>query len=217
MTLPSLRGRKKKFGLSRRAEKRVRASHLLFRGQGASHSGEGARRRSRQRTGPQLEIVPALSPAQISLVRRLFKEYAASIGISLCFQNFEEELASLPGRYARPTGALWLAEFEGKLAGCVALRALGRHICEMKRLYVRPEYRGQQIGRALAERVLEEARQLGYRAIVLDTLSSMKPARALYASLGFKRTKPYGGKGPKGVVYMRRSLKMIRPSVAANR
>jgi putative acetyltransferase len=120
-------------------------------------------------------------------VLALFREYAASLGVDLSFQNFDEELASLPGDY----DPILLARWNGELAGCVALHALGGGICEMKRLYVRPAYRAQRIGRALAVRIMEEARKRGYRAMRLDTLPSMQNAMRLYESLGFTDIQPY--------------------------
>jgi len=157
----------------------------------------------RVRVSAQLEIIPAISAGRVSQARTLFHEYAAELGVSLCFQNFNAELATLPGDYALPTGALFVAEFEHELAGCVALRKLGRGVCEMKRLYVRPAFRGKEIGRALAKSIVTEARRLGYRAMALDTLSSMRPAMALYQSLGFKKTKAYYANPLDGVVYMK--------------
>ncbi len=106
----------------------------------------------------------AETPSQIAQARELFLEYAQSLGFSLCFQNFDQELAELPGDYAPPEGRLLLAEFEGQLAGCVALHKLEPGICEMKRLYLRSQFRGKGLGRVLADRIIAEARQIGYRA-----------------------------------------------------
>src|ERR1700730_5280717 len=139
-----------------------------------------------------LTFTPAESPAQIAQVRELFLEYAQSLGFSLCFQHFDKELAGLPGEYAPPEGRLLLVECEGQLAGCVALHKLGRGVCEMKRLYLRPQFRGKGLGRALAERVIAEARQVGYRRMRLDTVETvMKDAVAMYRKLGFKQIAPY--------------------------
>ncbi len=125
-------------------------------------------------------------------VRELFREYQSWLGVDLCFQSFEEELATLPGKYAPPRGKLLLAEVDGRLAGVIGLRALGEDICEMKRLYVRDWAKGQGIGRALVDRLVAEARALGYRAMRLDTLQSTMPqANHLYDQLGFREIPAY--------------------------
>jgi putative acetyltransferase len=123
--------------------------------------------------------------------RELFREYERAIGVSLCFQDFEREVAGLPGDYAAPRGGLWVLEVNGALAGCVALRPLSRDEGEMKRLYVRPAFRGLSLGRALARHVIAVARGKGYRVLRLDTLATMKSAQVLYAHLGFVDTAPY--------------------------
>ena len=148
-------------------------------------------------------IRPAQSPTEIAQVRELFLEYAQSLGFSLCFQSFDQELASLPGDYAPPRGRLLLAEYDGQLAGCVALHKLEDEICEMKRLYLRPQFRGGGRGRALAERLIDEARGIGYRRMRLDTVEPvMKNAVALYRILGFKEIAPYCANPIKGAMYM---------------
>lgn len=138
-----------------------------------------------------IEIRPATTPDEIDLVRSLFREYAASLEIDLCFQGFEEELAGLPGKYAPPDGRLLLAWRGEEVLGCGALRPIGDGACEMKRLYVRPGARGEQLGRRLAERICSEARTAGYSRICLDTLPSMAAAQAIYSSLGFRPIDPY--------------------------
>jgi len=139
-----------------------------------------------------LTIIPASTSAQIAQARELFLEYASSLGFSLCFQNFDKELAALPGDYAPPEGRLLLAVYDNQLAGCVALHRLEPVICEMKRLYVRPQFRGKGLGRALAEHLIAEARQMGYRRMRLDTVEPMmKDAVAIYRRFGFREIPPY--------------------------
>lgn len=153
-----------------------------------------------------LQIVEAHAGKNLQDVRQLFEEYATSLGISLDFQHFDKELATLPGDYAPPGGRLLLALSEGQVAGCVALRPLSNGICEMKRLYTRPQFRSLKIGRALAEAVIEKARRVGYTRIRLDTLPTMERARAMYASLGFKEIAPYRYNPIEGTAFMELTL-----------
>jgi putative acetyltransferase len=140
--------------------------------------------------------------ADVATARALFEEYQRSLGFSLCFQNFDAELAALPGAYAPPEGRLLLAFAGGEPAGCVAFRKLGEGICEMKRLWVRPAFRGTGLGRRLAESLMAEARAIGYRAVRLDTLPSMAAAQALYLSLGFRDIPPYNDHPIEGTRFM---------------
>jgi len=154
-----------------------------------------------------LTFAQAASPAHIAQARELFLEYAHSLGFSLCFQNFDRELAELPGDYAPPEGRLLLVECETQIAGCVALHKLAPGICEMKRLYLRPRFRGKGLGRALAERIIAEARQIGYRRMRLDTVEPvMKDAVAMYRKLGFKQVAPYRPNPMAGAMYMELEL-----------
>ena len=149
----------------------------------------------------KIHITRAQSPDQIDEVRRLFREYERFLGVDLCFQSFEEELAGLPGKYGPPDGVLLMAMDGRQSAGCVALRKVEDGVCEMKRLYLKPQYRGQGLGRRLAERIVGEAVALGYRVMRLDTLDKLKEAMGLYEAMGFRRRDPYYGNPLPGVVY----------------
>ena len=153
-----------------------------------------------------MQIIEATALPDIERARSLFREYETSLGVDLCFQGFEQELAGLPGAYARPSGRLLLAVDDGRPAGCIALRPLGADGCEMKRLYVRPEFRGRRVGRLLAERLLAEARAIGYARLRLDTLPSMKEAIPLYRSLGFAEIAPYYANPVPGALFMELAL-----------
>ncbi len=154
-----------------------------------------------------LRITEATSPEHIDQARRLFEEYAAALNISLCFQNFDKELANLPGDYAPPQGRLLLAFDQNNLVGCVGLRALASDTCEMKRLYLRPESRSQGLGRELAQTIITEARSIGYKRMRLDTLpGKMDRALALYRSLGFKEIEPYYENPVEDVTFMELQL-----------
>jgi putative acetyltransferase len=152
------------------------------------------------------KLIEAESAGDLAHIRALFAEYGASLHFSLCFQRFEEELAGLPGAYARPEGCLLLALRGDEAAGCAALRKIASGVAEMKRLFVRPAFRGKGLGRVLAEAILDEAAKAGYRSIKLDTIDSMKEAIALYRDLGFKPTSPYTHNPIPGALFMERSL-----------
>ena len=139
-----------------------------------------------------IELTQATLPKEIEDIRSLFLEYGRSLGFSLCFQSFDDELKNLPGAYGPPEGRLLLARCEGRAAGCIALRSLQPRICEMKRLYVRPSDRGKGLGHMLVDRLLAEARAIGYERMRLDTVeSAMKDAIALYRRIGFREIAPY--------------------------
>lgn len=138
-----------------------------------------------------IDIRDAEFPRDLAEVRALLREYVESLDIGLDFQDFEGEFGTLPGKYAKPAGRLLLAWSGAEAVGCVALRAINDRDCEMKRLYVRPKARGEQLGRRLTERICQEAREIGYGRICLDTLSTMTQAQALYRSLGFVPIEPY--------------------------
>jgi putative acetyltransferase len=150
-----------------------------------------------------MKLILATSESDIKEARTLLQEYAAWLGISLCFQNFDRELAALPGEYAPPDGRLLLAFEDDELAGCVALRKIRATTCEMKRLFLRPAFRGRGLGRVLVERIIEEARQIGYTQMCLDTLPGrMDQAIALYKSIGFKEIEPYYNNPVAGATFM---------------
>ena len=154
-----------------------------------------------------MKLIQAQSTDEISCARELFKEYAANLEINLCFQNFDQELTKLPGEYVPPGGRLFLAVAGEEAAGCVALRKIGVGVCEMKRLYVRPGFRGTGLGRTLAEKVIEAAREIGYRSMRLDTLpGKMDRAITMYRALGFKEIEPYYDNPVEGAVFMELEL-----------
>jgi putative acetyltransferase len=153
-------------------------------------------------------IEDAHAAPSLDEVRALFVEYAGSLDVDLCFQDFDAELAGLPGAYAPPGGRLLLARVDGRPAGCVAVRGLEPGACEMKRLYVRDGFRGLRLGRHLAERAIREARDAGYGTMRLDTLATMAAARALYASLGFRPIPPYRHNPVPGTAYLALDLRV---------
>ena len=153
-----------------------------------------------------LTIEQSVSGQAVVETHRLFEEYAASLGVDLCFQDFARELETLPGDYAPPAGRLLLARDDGEIAGCIALRPIDGQICEMKRLYVRPAFRGSGLGRLLVDRIISEARQAGYRQMRLDSLPSMVPAITLYRQLGFRDIPSYGRNPVAGAVFLELSL-----------
>ena len=159
---------------------------------------------------PEITLVCPGTPEQFDEARAVMREYAAALGIDLCFQNFDAELAALPGDYAPPGGQLLLAYVDGALAACGALRPLVdtdyANACEMKRLYVRPAFRRFGLGRLLAQALMDEARRGGYSAMLLDTLDDMEAARELYASLGFEEIPPYYFNPIAGAHYLKATL-----------
>ncbi|MEO7970327.1 MAG: GNAT family N-acetyltransferase [bacterium] len=150
-----------------------------------------------------MRIRQASTEPDIQRAHELFEEYASWIEISLCFQNFDKELAGLPGDYAPPSGRLFLAIDGYKVMGCVALRKIGDGVGEMKRLYVRPEFRGRGLGRTLTEKLIAEAKQIGYARLRLDTLpGKMDQAIAMYRSFGFQEIAPYYKNPVAGATFM---------------
>jgi putative acetyltransferase len=150
--------------------------------------------------------IRAAAPGDIPACRELFVEYQRSLGVSLCFQGFDRELEQLPGDYVPPRGGLWLASIAGALAGCVALRPIGDDAGEMKRLYVRPDYRGRHLGETLARHVIDTAQRSGCRVLKLDTLPTMREAQRLYERLGFVDTPPYNDNPVDGVRFLALAL-----------
>ena len=151
----------------------------------------------------EITIGVAESPGDIAAVRELFQEYAAWLGFSLCFQDYDTELATLPGKYASPTGRLLLARCDGTAVGCGALRPLEPGICEMKRMYVRSQFRGRRFGLILAQRLIADAKLIGYDVMRLDTIPKQMPeANRLYHSLGFYEILAYYGNPQPGVCYL---------------
>ena len=156
---------------------------------------------------PSLHATQVQSREQVAEIRELFLEYAQSLTFDLCFQSFDKELAGLPGDYAPPEGRLLLAIFDGQTAGCVALHKIENDVCEMKRLYVRPQFRGKGLGKALAERIIHEAREIGYKKLRLDTVEPvMRAAVAMYRQLGFQEIEPYRANPIEGALYMELQL-----------
>jgi len=156
-----------------------------------------------------LRIAEARWPDDRATVAALFGEYVFSLAEDISFQNVDDELATLPGKYARPGGVVLIARERGEAAGAIAYRMVEPGVCEMKRLYVRPAFRGRDIGRELANELIEDARARGYRTMLLDTLASMSNARALYRDLGFVAVAPYYDNPLPGVMYM--ALELIPP------
>jgi ribosomal protein S18 acetylase RimI-like enzyme len=157
-------------------------------------------------------VQEAIAGDQIAAVRQMFRQYAASLSFALDFQDFDAELASLPGAYAPPGGRLWLALRNGQAVGCAALRPLSDDVCEMKRFYVRPDSRGHGIGRRLATTCIEAARAIGYARIRLDTVPEMTAAIALYESLGFRDIDPYCANPIAGARFMELTLRPAEPA-----
>jgi ribosomal protein S18 acetylase RimI-like enzyme len=159
---------------------------------------------------PQIQLITPSDASALEATREIFREYAEGLGVDLCFQDFETELATLPGEYAEPRGALRLALVDGALAGCCALRPLDTvdypNASEMKRLYVRKAFRGFGLGRQLAEAILDAAREAGYNCVLLDTLDDMEAARALYEELGFVDIPPYYHNPIAGAHYLKVDL-----------
>lgn len=167
---------------------------------------------SEARSEIRIEIQPAQGQADMATVRALFLEYADWLQVDLCFQDFEKELAELPGAYTPPKGGLWLARVAGEVAGVVGFRPLADGICEMKRLWVRPGFRGHRLGVRLAELSVKEARAAGYRAMCLDTLGHMTAARGIYKNLGFQEIPAYYDNPLVDVRYLKLDLEALPAS-----
>ena len=154
-----------------------------------------------------IEIVEANTDDLITKAKELFQEYAESLGFDLCFQNFDQELDDFPGQYSPPMGRLFLALSENQPIGCVGLRSFEKGVCEMNRLYVRPDFRGRKAGRLLAEATIKAGKVIRYEIMRLDTLPSMESANILYKSLGFRQIEPYRHNPIKGAIYMELNLR----------
>lgn len=152
------------------------------------------------------EVVPVTSDGDIAAVRQLFEEYSASLAVDLTLQHIDHEMSSLPGSYSPPRGALFLARADGSPAGCIGLRPFSESVGELKRLYLRPAFRGRGLARALVSGAIAAAKGIGYRALVLDSLDSMPAAISLYKSFGFEHTEPYWPNPFPNVQYFRLSL-----------
>lgn len=170
------------------------------------------------RAAATISLIEVRTDPQVEAIRTLFLEYQASLGIDLCFQGFEEELSRLPGDYVAPSGGLFLADVDGQAAGCCAFRPLitSDHLdaCEMKRLFVRPGFRGLGLGRQLVDAIVLAAQQAGYTTMLLDTLSDMEAARALYQEVGFVETEPYYHNPLAGAHYLKLDLRSLAPGAA---
>ena len=154
----------------------------------------------------EISICAVENAAQIEEIKALFREYEKFLDVDLCFQGFEEELATLPGKYAPPTGELLIAMVDDRVAGCVGVRPIEPGVCEMKRLYVRPEFRGLGLGRDLAERIIAASRKMGYRQMKLDTLGFLEAAIHVYRSLGFREIGSYYNNPLEEVMYWQLDL-----------
>ena len=163
---------------------------------------------------PQIVLFIPGQATELDATRAIIREYAASLGVDLCFQDFDAELASLPGAYGEPRGAQLLVTVGNALAGCCALRPLETNACEIKRLYVRPAFRGPGLGRQLAEAMLDCARRAGYDCVLLDTLTEMEAARALYQELGFEEVPPYHHNPLSGGTISKRSFDVLTVKLA---
>lgn len=151
-----------------------------------------------------IKVISAMN--QLDEIRQLFREYANSLEIDLCFQDFEEELKSLPGKYSEPDGRLYIAYLDDKVVGCIALRRYDDIRAELKRLFVRNGYRGLGISKRLIQRIIQDALDIGYHSILLDTLDTMKPAISLYTSIGFKEIESYYDNPIEGAKYFELNL-----------
>lgn len=155
---------------------------------------------------PFIQFQEDYSAKNVELIQQLFGEYQAGLGVDLDFQDFERELEKLPGDYSPPQGAILMCHYKGELAGCIALKSHTKDICEMKRLFVRPAFRKLSLGRLLSKELMKIAKNKGYKKMRLDSLPFMKPAQALYFSLGFREVPPYYPNPIEGTLYMEADL-----------